>query len=350
MIRAKWNEVLSAGWALMWIVLLALPLLNWSGRPRTGRWIVSLTNTAVAFATTIGWQSPNRWVDGMRQHLPQSHPVGWYYVYTAAFWLIAVLVIGWLIYLAAGVFDAMSGTTRSSTPDPPLSTTTSFEEMPVTPVAPIAYGGITSFWELLLGRRQDGLSDYESALAAGRTGVRMGMVLIAGSFIFLGTWLIDRSLWALAIVGGVLVFIGLSTCASGLTTVRNAQAHQRAVDEQERLLDTLRRRESWALEHEFRMKELERVHQRLLVELRQPHELSLKAQELTLALAQMVSIAKSEDKFEKFQAIFDRLQRKTDQMTDDIRRRDLDPEEKQERIDAVTREITDLAQRMVREL
>lgn len=100
--------------------------------------------------------------------------------------------------------------------------------------------------------------------------------------------------------------------------------------------------------HELKMKKTDRRHQRKLLAQRQPHEIVLKGMELTLLLGQLVSIAKSEDKFEKYETIFNRLQVTTDRMTEDIKSRTIDDDEKMERIEAVRKDLAQFASKMQR--
>lgn len=138
-------------------------------------------------------------------------------------------------------------------------------------------------------------------------------------------------------------------------------AHQRDLDERLLFLEAQRQTPKRDLEHQItvltlqqnherRLKNLDRLHQRLLLEHRQPHELQLKSFDLTLALAQLVAVAKSENAYDKFQAIFDRLDKKQQVMEQDIRNRNLSDDEKEARIEALRADLAALSQQLVRQL
>lgn len=330
--------------------------------------ITFLARTSSQMGKTMGWESlANLYYgpDGPIVRDPLYHSAWPYWGAPLLVWglgsilLVAVLLITLRFvrhfFLPAGEVVAMPAQPDPLTPIPPASTT--------------MIGGIWQslpfLWSPIDTR---GLTAHDVDI---QTGARLSQrgVLCAIAAAIVGAIGVSRSFTSpLVWVAVVLLILAILTLKEGTSLSRTAHlearhdaAVQADLERQLIVLEASRQTPARDLHHQIemltmqqtherRIKNLDRWHQRLLLDRRQPHEVNLKAMDLSLALAQMVAVAKSENKFDQYQKIFDQMQRQTDKMTADIQRRDLSDEEKADRVAEVTKSVVELAQRMIREL
>ena len=296
------------------------------------------------------------------------------------FWHVWVswAVLGWL-WLVPGCLLAVMGSIWTAMKSPFIP---SASPVPIAPPAVVAspYGSpnlapaiamadvgrkprsfAINVWRALPGSRWSArarqMPSYQADQHLGERVARNGMVVTVLSLGAVIPGVIQGVSSPLLWVGAPVLLFGLVSFHAGSKlqdygddSERATKQHSQAFDEALILADAMRATKSLAEMHsEAEQLGINREHQRLLLELRQPHEIRLKAMEITVALTQIAIVVHSSDKFAQYVQVYDRLQATSDRIQTDLISRGYEKEELAERIAKIHEDLGSFAQVLSRQ-